>query len=66
MPRRRSKEADITKRFTFFFLRYLHIYCLISCKIFLVLPSLIDREHNVKMQVLLILKNQEGLNKKEI
>ena len=32
---RRSKGADIIKRFSFFFLFCLYLYCLISCKIFL-------------------------------
>ena len=33
---RRSKGADIIKRFSFFFLFCLYLYCLISCKIFLI------------------------------
>ena len=47
--RRRSKGAVIIKRFTFFFLCCLHLYCLISCKVFLTWPLLIDREPSVKM-----------------
>ena len=38
------KRADIIKGFKFFFLCCLHLYCLISCKIFLTLSSLIDKE----------------------
>ena len=32
MPTRISKGADLIKRFTFFFLCCLYLYCLISCK----------------------------------
>ena len=48
---RRSKGADIIKRFTFSFRCCLYLYCLISCKIFLTWP-------NLKMKVLLILKSK--------
>ena len=40
-----------------FSISFLYLYCLISRKIFLTLPSLLDREPNTKMEVLLILKN---------
>ena len=60
MPRGRSKGADIIKRFTFFFPCCLYLYCLISCKIFLTWPLLIDREPNVKMYVKNEKKNLSG------
>ena len=61
MPRRRSKGPDIIKRFTFFLLCFLCSHCLISCKIFLIWLLLIDREPNVKLSVLLILKNEKKI-----
>ena len=45
--RRRSKGADKIKRFTFFFLCCLYLYCLISCKIFLARPSLTNVTKNL-------------------
>ena len=49
MPsRRRSKGADIIKYLHFSFY-VVSTYCLISCKIFLTWPSLIERESNVNM-----------------
>ena len=41
----------------------LYLCCLISCKIFLTLPSLIDREPNVKM--LIFFANSENRKKKK-
>ena len=34
-----------------FYVIVLYLYCLVSCKMFLTWPSLIDREPNVKIQV---------------
>ena len=62
MHRRRSKGPDIIKRFTFFFPCFLCSLFLISCKIFLIWLLLIDREPNVKLSVLLILKNEKKIH----
>ena len=37
----------------------LYLYCFITCKVFLTWTSLIDREPNIKMQVLQILENKK-------
>ena len=60
MPRRRSKGADIIKKSTCFFLCCLYLNCS-SCKIFLEWLLLINREPNVKAQVLLILKSENKI-----
>ena len=56
-------HGTLTQIFRYFKLHYLDIKdlildSLISCEIFLTWPSLIDKKPNVKMQVLLILKNE--------